>query len=427
MSAIAKSEAVRAALPEGLADQVLSPALLVVLDAVRHNIDTVLDRLGSEPDRWRPHLKTTKLPVVWKELIAAGIRSFKCATTREAAVLIDHARQRGLHDLDLLVAYPHRGPNLDRVRRLAAESHEVQLSVLCEDPNLAEEASHSLGMEAGDARRPAGESRRGRPRAGHSLGIFIDLNPGMNRTGVPLEDRDTIEHIARLASRAVHTGGRPGIAGAAENRFRGLHFYDGHIRTADAAARAEQVHAGLARLVELVEWLRSRGIEVPEVITSGTPGFLEAASFQSLSEVTRHRVSPGTVVFHDEMTRELLPDLDLQPAAMVLARVVSHPVDDIVTCDAGSKSIAAEAGDPCCRVLDHPELTALKPSEEHLPLRIAPGAKAPARGEALLLIPRHVCPTVNLADEAIIIENGEVRSIEPVAARGHEVSLDSAG
>ena len=93
-----------------------------------------------------------------------------------------------------------------------------------------------------------------------------------------------------------------------------------------------------------------------------------------------------------------------------------------VTCDAGSKSVAAEAGDPCAHVLGRPELVARTPNEEHLPLHVSAGPR-PARGTMLQLVPRHVCPTVNLAEEAVLIEDGEVRDVVPVAARAHEILL----
>ena len=110
----------------------------------------------------------------------------------------------------------------------------------------------------------------------------------------------------------------------------------------------------------------------------------------------------------------------------MFSRVVSHPRDDVVTCDAGSKAIAVDAGDPCAVVLRYPGLRALTPSEEHLPLRVTDGSR-PERGCGLMLIPRHVCPTVNLAEEALLVAGGEVRSIVPVSARAHETWLGPAG
>ena len=74
-------------------------------------------------------------------------------------------------------------------------------------------------------------------------------------------------------------------------------------------------------------------------------------------------------------------------------------------------------------VLDHDGLTPIHPSEEHLPIRVASGARAPEPGSLLRLIPRHVCPTVNNFDHAVILRGGAVESVELVTARGHEPPL----
>ena len=166
------------------------------------------------------------------------------------------------------------------------------------------------------------------------------------------------------------------------------------------------------------------------MITSGTPAFQYALDFNGFAGGMTpagavHRVSPGTVVFHDFQQDELLEDLTLEPAAVLLTRVVSHPTKQIVTCDAGSKSIAAEAGDPCAFAIGHPELTARRPSEEHLPWAVAPGQAQPALGELLYLVPRHICPSVNLAEQALWIDTAGKARIVDVVARGHELMLAS--
>jgi hypothetical protein len=48
------------------------------------------------------------------------------------------------------------------------------------------------------------------------------------------------------------------------------------------------------------------------------------------------------------------------------------------------------------------------------------GAEAPPVGEILYLLPRHICPTVNMFDHALIIRDGVVESVERVTARGRE-------
>lgn len=367
------------ALPDAVLARTQTPALVVDLDRVRENLRRMLAWVDG-PDRWRPHVKTTKLPEVWAELVRAGLRNFKCATTREARLLCETLRREGVEEADLCLAYPLRHPGLKVLDEIARAHPQVRMSVLCEDAELV-------------ASVPA------------RLEIFVDVNPGMNRTGIPSQDEAAILATAR----------------AAGERLRGLHYYDGHLHTGGTEERRREAFDCYDRLVELVELLRGAGASVGEVVTSGTPTFLHALSYPAFRELesTCHRVSPGTVVFHDGRSEEENPELDLLPAAVVATRVVSHPAPDVVTLDAGSKSVAAEAGDPCAFVLGHPDLICLSPSEEHLPARVVAGRK-PERGEVVYLVPRHVCPTINLAEQALLVDAGAV-SVASVSARAHDL------
>lgn len=381
MGAPADLDPSRYALPDELCARLLSPALVVWLDKVRNNIASVIDALGGDPERWRPHVKTTKMPRVWQELLDAGVRHFKCATTREARALLrclDAADVEG----DVLLSHPLVGPNLSVLGALAEDHPRSRVSVLVEDPDVV------AGLPA-------------------RVGLFVDVNPGMDRTGIPAADSQRVLEVASAAGR----------------RLRGVHFYDGHHHQ-EGTARREAVHAGYDGLVALVELLGSEGIPVSEVVTAGTPAFLSANQHWPLRrlEGTTHRLSPGTVVFHDARSAEQNPEFGLEPAALVFTRVISQPRGMRVTCDAGSKSIAAEAGDPCALVLGRPGLVAAAPSEEHLPLEVLAG-EVPARGEELLLVPRHVCPTVNLAEQVVLMEGERFVGLEDVEARAHDVLM----
>lgn len=369
-------------LPDALLARVQTPALVVHLEHVRENVARVITLCGGDPLRWRAHVKSTKIPLVLAELARAGLRRFKCATTRELAVLLDTLAREGVPDADVLLAYPLTGPGLTRVARLAGLHPGARLSVLCEVPEAVAEI-------------PAG------------VGVFVDLNPGMDRTGIPLHDDARLRATLR----------------AAGARLVGVHFYDGHLHQADPLARRAAVHRGYAELAQSLDALERGGPTVREVVTAGTPALLDALAFAGLARADRaHCVSPGTVVYHDLRSEEENPKLGLRPAALVLARVVSRPAPGRVTCDAGSKSIAAEAGDPCAMVLGRPELVAGRPSEEHLPFD-GPSAGLPERGAVLQLVPRHVCPTVNLAEQALIVERGALLEVAPVSARAHELLL----
>jgi D-serine deaminase-like pyridoxal phosphate-dependent protein len=356
------------------AEALLTPALVIYPEIVDRNIAATLRLLGGDPNRWRPHLKTAKLGFIMHRLVSQGVVNAKCSTTVELAA----ACEAGMKDV--LLAYAVVGANARRVRDLAEKYPNVRISVLVEN---VEQISAWTGSR---------------------IGIFVDVNPGMDRTGISQDGIDAIVSVVR----------------AAGSQFRGLHWYDGHMSAASLEEREKLAHKGYDRLMEIVAAVGP----LEEVITSGTPSFPCAATYGPFkSGKFVHRTSPGTVVYSDATSIKQLPvEWGYQPAALVVATVVSHPKPNVVTCDAGHKSVSADAGVPTCTVAGRADLTPLKPSEEHLPVEVTSGA-VPEIGELLYLIPRHVCPTVNNFDDAVIVENGRVVGVEHVTARGHEMPV----
>src|SRR5262249_29133258 len=151
----------------------------------------------------------------------------------------------------------------------------------------------------------------------------------------------------------------------------------------DLPERQAVAHRGYDRLLEIIAALGQAGIAPPEVITAGTPAFpctLSYVGFQQQDFI--HRASPGTVVYCDCTSLAQLPaEYRYRPAALVISSVVSHPSPRRITCDAGHKTVSADAGTPTCYVLGRPDLIPAKPSEEHLPIDFAPDARVSAIGE----------------------------------------------
>ena len=50
-------------------------------------------------------------------------------------------------------------------------------------------------------------------------------------------------------------------------------------------------------------------------------------------------------------------------------------------------------------------------------------SELPRTGELLYLVPRHVCPTVNNFDYALMVHGGRIEAVEKVSARGREMPL----
>jgi D-serine deaminase-like pyridoxal phosphate-dependent protein len=360
------------------AGSILTPALLIYPELVDANIRATLRLAGDDPNRWRPHIKTAKLAATVRRFLAHGVVNVKCSTTLELLTACECGAA------DVLLAFAVVGANARRVLDIAAEFPQTRISVLIEN---AEQA---------------------RVWHGTRIGMFIDVNPGMNRTGIGEE----------------RTGEIVTLACALGRQFRGLHYYDGHVAGFAPDEREQRVHHGYDRLLALIRALEAAGANAEEVITSGTPAAPFAMSYAGFGGASFvHRISPGTVVYNDTTSLDQLPDFGYMPAAIVLSTVISHPAARAVTCDAGHKSVSADAGVPTCAVIGQPGLTPLKPSEEHLPIEGFAGDTLPRIGDKLYLVPRHVCPSVNNFDQALMIVDGRIAGVESVTARGHENPL----
>jgi D-threonine aldolase len=156
-------------------ETLLTPTLAIYPEIVDPNIAATIRLLGGDVNRWRPHLKTAKLGFIMRRMVERGVAHAKCSTTVELAA----ACAAGIKDV--LLAYPVVGANAARVAELAQEHRGVRVSVLVEN-----------------ARQAA--AWKGRP-----VGVFIDVNPGMDRTGIEQGD---LTAIVSLVSEIDAGGGR---------------------------------------------------------------------------------------------------------------------------------------------------------------------------------------------------------------------------
>lgn len=84
-------------------------------------------------------------------------------------------------------------------------------------------------------------------------------------------------------------------------------------------------------------------------------------------------------------------------------------------------------------MLGRPGWTALACSEEHLPCVIrnnnnnsaaAAAASDPKRGDVVFVVPEHVCPTVNLAEQCVMVDGGVFVGLVDIEGRGHDVMCE---
>ena len=344
-------------------DKILSPALIFYPDRIKANIQRMLE-IAGDPTRLRPHVKTYKCKPIVRMQMDAGISKFKCATLQEAQMLAE------IKVPDVLVAYPLVGAACGKFIELSKAYPDTQFSCLIDHPDqIAQWSVHSE----------------------ETIRVFIDLNVGMNRTGISPQDlTGLVEQMTENLD------------------LIGWHLYDGHIRDIDPQTRRETVEEAFAFLPELLEQLDpDRQLEL---VFGGSISFAEHARHPERT------LSPGTTLLWDQGYGSRFPDLPFEPAAILLSRIISKPGEHLICLDLGHKAVGSEMTVNPAYFPQFPDAEIRVHSEEHLVIYSKQAANARV-GEIVWGIPWHICPTVALHREAQIVLDQRWQGSWPIDAR----------
>jgi len=233
-----------------------------------------------------------------------------------------------------------------------------------------------------------------------NLPVYLDLNVGMNRTGIK-PGKAALELYQYL-----HT-----LSGVEPV---GLHAYDGHIHDTDMTIRKEKCDAAYAPVAVLAAQITDSGLPQPAIVAGGSPTFPIHAGREAI------QCSPGTFIFWDWGYGKNLPEQPFKWAALVLSRVVSVIDDTHICLDLGHKSVAAESPQPRVHFLNAPAASPVSQSEEHLVLQVADAAQYPV-GTVFYGVPLHICPTVALYEKAYVAEKNAVVANWRIVARDRQI------
>lgn len=360
------------------AEEIDSPALLIYPERVKHNIETAKQMVG-EVSRLRPHVKTHKNSEVAKLQLEAGITKFKCATIAEAEILAMCKAH------DVLLAYQPSGPKLKRFIALILKYPDTKFSCLVDN----EATAHLISVEA--------QSYQLR------INVYIDLNVGMNRTGIKPDSKAQELYLACNLM--------PGITPI------GLHAYDGHIHDSDLQERTGKSIEIYESVKQLQQAIVKQGITEPVIIAGGSP------TFPVYAEKKDVECSPGTFIYWDAGYLEAFQEQKFLPAAVLLSRIISLPSETRICLDLGHKSVGAEnALNKRVRFLNANGLVPVSQSEEHLIVE-APQYHGYKPGDVFYLLPFHVCPTVALYERVAIIINGDFAGEWMNIARDRKITV----
>ena len=348
-------------------DELITPALVLDVDAAQRNIDHMASELKQMGGATiRPHYKTHKSPDLARRQLQAGAGGLSMATVWEAAILA----AAGMDDLFVVNMVAHPG----KVRALAelARDHRVLVAV--------DEAANAAALSAAAV------------TAGSTLGIMVEVDTGMDRCGV-----DDAADCLAVARQVMDL---PGL------RFEGITGYEGHCSlTPDNELRHERQREAMKFFTGVAELLEADGIGCPIRSAGGIATWSWTAAYPGMTEI-----QAGTYVVMDNFHGRMVPGFE--HSLTIQATVISRQSGKVIV-DAGNKSVA----DPADVTMVGHDHKVFRFDEEHGIFDAAGGS--PLRvGDPVALVPGYSPSTVNWYDAYHVVQDDIVVDIWPIIPRG---------
>ena len=375
------------------AEELDTPALVVDLGIMEQNIAVLHSAFqvsgagpGTVQVQVRPHVSCHGCPDIARLQLAAGNNAGGVAVTSlgeaeafasAAGVSADDGSvpaPPAIHDI--LIAGRVITPA--KIRRLADLAGQISLSVAVDAPRNVEHLS-----EAAQA-------------AGVNVGVLVDIDAGYGFGGVS-PGHDAVE-LARKITDA------PGLS------FEGIMAYEGPLTMTDRDELAAETRRRLQPVLDTRSDLERAGIEVWTVSAGSTCNYDAVVQIPGITEV-----QAGVYPLMDVATLRIRTEF--QPAAKILATVISHPVAGRAVVDSGHKTTGPDFGVPVLEGL--PGAVASRFSAEHGILDLeGPATNQLMPNDKVNLVPFNLALCVNQYDYIRAVRDGNLVGYWPVAGRG---------
>ncbi len=347
-----------------------TPALWVDLDQMEANMCALAAYLKEAGVAWRPHTKAMKVPAIAHKMLKSGAIGITCAKLSEAEVMAAAGIQ------DILIANQVVGPV--KIARLANLRRSADVMVAVENIENAEEISKAA------------------VRAGVKIRVLVEINIGMNRSG--LEPGETaVEFAQQIAA-------LPGLD------LSGVMGWEGHVvKMTDLEEKRRLCTQAVQSLVCTAEMGWAAGLKMPIVSCGGSGTYQITAHIHGVTEI-----QAGGAVFADVAYQKWGVPFD--SALHVIATVTSRPAPWRAIIDAGRKAMNGDSAMPVARGMNGVKLTALY--AEHGVLELEDSGVLLKVGDKLDFITGYSDTTVLLHDQLYGVRKGLVETVWDIQGRG---------
>ena len=355
-----------------------TPALIIDLDVFDANLAKMQSYLDQQNIGLRAHTKMHKCPIIARKQIEGGASGVCAAKVSEAEVMCAAGIQ------DVLITSPIA--TLDKVNRfVAARRKHPGLKIVVDSVHAADLLAKVADSE------------------GLVVDVFVDLDPGMGRTGIETGDKalQLVRHIGESNSL----------------NFAGIQMYAGNCMHIEGFSKRQGKYTHIMdKGIQTLRLLDQAGIEVPVVSGGGTGTYNMEHDLGLINELQAGSYAFMDIEYRDIGGVDSARFTDFGVSLHVLVTAISQPQRRLITVDGGFKSFASDKMAP--EFQDVEGVTFHWGGDEHGIVQLNNPSREIRLGSKLSMITPHCDPTVNLHDFYFPYRDGLVHEVWPISARG---------
>jgi len=350
-------------------ESIETPEHLIFEEKVNHNIESIISLVGDKK-RIIPHAKTHKSKDTLNILIASGITRHKTSTINELEILAECKPE------ELILAYPIASKlKANRLSKIIEKFPDTKFSTIVSNIYHFDLVKDIENLN----------------------GIYIDLDTGMNRTGIL---KEKVEEFLKY------------IVSNKTQKIKGIHAYDGQtygiVNIEDRLINTRKTLSEI-RFVEKI--MKEKFSIDSEIIVGGS------WSFHFYIDQRDIKLSPGTWIYWDA-SNVRQKELNFEIAGVVLGQVIDeNPTNETVTIDIGAKAISSDPlTESRLHLIDKPNAKLVHQNEEHGIIKL--NGENLKLGDYVLAQPGHACTVTPKYNRALKIDkNGDVSGVITPHAR----------
>lgn len=348
-----------------------TPALVINLNLLNHNIKTLHSFFKNQKCKVRPFVSTHMCPSIAHKQIAAGNTSGISVSSLSQANLF---AEYGFGDIFIT----NKIVSSEKIKKLCSLAKKINLAISVDSLNNIKDLSEAAKFNK------------------LTLNVAIDINHGLGYCGVApgspaVELAKTIESTKNL-------------------RFIGLTSYENVLFFKDREELIKKSHEHAQQILDTRERIERLGLKIQTIMIGSTHNYDIVGKMSGVTEVPA-----GSYVLMD--SNYIKYKEEFSPAARILATVTSRPEPSIAILDTGQKTVNVDSGLPITDIMSNMSVNALHAEHTILELEGLSGQDLKLK-DKVWLIPSDITLSASLNDYFRVEKNGKLEAMWNISARG---------